>query len=490
MTPEALAAMSPEAKRELLRRLLDERARETTRVAAEKKDDAFQLAHTQRAIWFLQRLLPETHAYNVTFSGRFSPPLNLNAFRAAMDRLVARHDALRMVFSEQDGQPVQRVLSVAEARLGVVDASNLSDAELYTTVCEESHVPFSLDVPLIATTIYRRNDEDILLINVHHLVFDAWSQHILFSDLRALYIAELNDASIELPDAEAQYRDFVMEQAVDLDGRHGDELWNYWHSVFDTDPAPLAIRARVEAQNALTMQGASVPFSLDSQASAALNALAKQQNTTLYTIMLAAMQVLLFQYSGQQDVTIGTPVSLRTRSEWLQVIGYFINLLPMRTTIDPTAPFTGHLARARETVLGALEHQEFPFPLMVSRLKLGRDPNHSPIFQAMLNVIITPKANELASLFTASHRTALQFGGSRLTSYVIPQQEGQFEIVIEVTDSDGVLHGNLKYQTDLYSRETAQRMTDSFLAILEAAVEKPDMSVDDLTRLDRDTFDI
>ena len=238
------------------------------------------------------------------------------------------------------------------------------------------------------------------------------------------------------------------------------------------------------------MRGATIPFALDSETSAGLHALSKRHITTLYTVMLAAMQVLLFEFSGESDIVIGTPVSLRSRPEWLDVIGYFINMLPMRTAVREDQPFSTHLGRARDTVLAALEHQEFPFPLLVDRLKLHRDSNRGPIFQAMLNVVASTRERELASLYTASGRDALPFGDTTFTSYLIPQQEDQFEIVIEMTEVDGVLHGNLKYQSDLYTHETARAMTASFVSILEAIVRTPDIHIAELTRLDRDTFEL
>lgn len=490
MTQEALSRMSADEKRALLRRLLAERASREAVGKSVGEVDAFPLSHAQRALWFLQRLLPDTFAYNVALTGRFTPSLDVDALRRAMDRLAARHPALRTVFAEENGQPIQRVLPSVEPRLRIVEAGEMSETELYATVRADYERPFALDEPLATTTVYRRDGEDILLLNVHHLVFDAWSQQILFTDLRALYAAEQRHAAAELPLREADYRAFVTAQSAQLDGPEGRELWANWESVFTTAPRPLEIRAALPRPADPSMKGASVPFALSAPTSEALHALAKRQNTTLYTVMLAAMQVLLFEFSGESDITIGTPVSLRTRPEWLNVVGYFINMLPMRTTVREDETFLAHLARARETTLRALEHQDFPFSLMVDRLKIRRDPSRSPIFQAMLNVIVSPRASELASLFVADAGTSLPFGTSRLTSYVIPQQEGQFEIMIEISDSDGALRGNLKYQTDLYTTETAQRMADSFVATLEEIVSRPDARVGELSRLNRDSFEL
>jgi hypothetical protein len=489
MTPDDLSRMTAEEKRALLRRLLAERTAAAAPSAPADASAAFPLSHAQRALWFLQRLVPDTVAYNVALTGRLSPSLDIEAFGRAMNALVARHAALRTVFEERNGQPMQRVLPRAEARVRVVDAHDMSDAELHAAVRADYARPFALDTPLAATTVYRRRHEDVLLINVHHLVFDAWSQQILFTDLRALYEAEQQRRVPRLPAKGAEYHDFVNAQSALLEGGAGDTLRRYWQSVFSAPPRPLAIPPARPRGPDVSMEGATVPFALGPDVSAALHALAKRQNTTLYTVMLAAMQLLLVQFSGESDVTIGTPVSLRSRPEWLGVIGYFINMLPMRTTVREDDTFTAHLARARETVLRALEHQDLPFPLLVDQLKVRRDPSRSPLFQAMLNVIVSPRGNELARLFTARGHDALTLGSSRLTSYVIPQQEGQFEIMLEIMDFEGMLLGNLKYQTALYDAELAQRMTDTFVATLEAIARAPDARVDELNRVERDTFE-
>ena len=489
MTHDALIRMTSDEKRTVLRRLLTERAAAEQQRAERSTTDAFPLAHAQRALWFLQRLVPDTCAYNVAFAGRFAPSLDLSALRRAFDKLVERHAGLRTVFSEQDGQPVQRVLPVAEFRLCVVDACEFSEAELYSVIQAAYQTPFALDEPLAAATVFRRAAEDILLVNVHHLVFDAWSQQLLFGELRALYDGERHNRPAQLPRQTGEYRDFVTAQSTMLDGEHGRKLWSHWQSIFAAAPRPLNIRQALPRPPELSTRGATLSFALDSETSAGLHALAKRHTTTLYTVMLAAMQVLLFEFSGESDIVIGTPVSLRSRTEWLNVIGCFINMLPMRTAVHEDQPFSTHLGRARDTVLAALEHQEFPFSLLVDRLKLHRDSNRSPLFQAMLNVVASPRESELASLYTAS-RDALPFGDTALTSYLIPQQEGQFEIVIEMTEADRVLHGNLKYQSDLYTHETARAMTASFVSILEVIVRTPDIHIAELTRLDRDTFEL
>jgi hypothetical protein len=485
----SLDRLSAEEKRALLRRLLAERAAGAT--------GDYPLAHGQRALWFLQRLIPDSCAYNVAFSARIEPPVDVDAFRKALDKVVARHAALRTVFPEHNGQPVQRVLPPSAAPLAIVDMTDATDQELHAAVAADYRRPFDLDTSLFAVTLYRRRGYDVLLVNVHHLVFDAWSLQVLFVDLRALYQAELTGHPASLTPLTVQYRDFVAAQTAMLESPRGDALWQYWEATLAGIPTTLELTAAYPRSAPFGMRGATVPFALSPELSAAVHALARRQQTTLYTVVLAAMYVMLFRLSGQADIVVGTPVSMRSREELGNVIGYFINMVPMRAHITPDEAFTALLARTRQSVLGALEHQEYPFPLLVDRLRIRRDPRWNPIFQAMLNVNISSRAMELSRLFGPaggaldSASDPVRFGASDMTPYAIPQQEGQFDIVIEMIDSDGVLHGNLKYQVDRFSPETAQEMREAFVAVLTRITERPDATVSDFVSADsREAFEL
>jgi hypothetical protein len=488
VTAAALDRLGPDEKRALLRRLLAERA------ASGVAD--FPLAHGQRALWFLQRLFPDTYAYNVAFSARIDPALDIDAFRRALDRLVARHQALRTVFPEHNGQAVQRVLPPAPAPLRVVDMAHASDDELRTAVADDYRRPFDPDASLFAVTVYRRHGHDVLLLNVHHLVFDAWSLQILFDDLRALYDAELKGEAAALPPLAARYRDFVAGQNAMLDSARGQALSSYWEQTLAGIPTTLELTDAYPRSGAFTMRGATLPFSLDPALTAAVHALARRQHTTLYTVMLAAMHVMLHRFSGQSDIVVGTPVSMRSRDEFTNVIGYFINMVPVRGRLLPDEPFSALLARTRESVLGALEHQDLPFPLLVDRLRIQRDPRWNPIFQAMLNVNVSSRASELSRLFGPAEpgeraSEPVPFGASRMTPYPIPQQEGQFDIVIEMTDTDGVIHGNLKYQVDRLPPEAVRDMRETFIAVLATITERPDVPVSDLAAVHhREDFEL
>jgi hypothetical protein len=487
MTTDSLTQLSPAEKRALLKRLLAEQSANGA--------GTYPLGHGQQALWFLQKLRPEMCAYNVALAIRLRPPLDLAVFQRSVDQLVARHPGLRTVFPEQDkegsGHPVQRVLPQATIPLRVIAMHDQTDADVYAAVCAEYQRPFRLDEPLASVSVYRRQHEDIVLINVHHLVYDARSVQVLFEDLRLIYEAESAGGTPDLPPLPARYQDFVSWQTAMLSGAPGERLWNYWSDVLASPPPALEIVEARPRPPMFSFRGTSIPFTIDPHRTTALSALAKSQQTTLYTILLAAMQVMLHQFSGQTDITIGTPVSLRTRREWSNIVGYFINMLPVRGTIATDETFSGLLGRTRQAALGALDHQDFPFPLMVDRLKIRREMNRSPLFQAMLNVLVSLQSyNDLSRLSSPNEHQGMRFGASALTPYPIPQQEGQFEIVIEVIESEGALQGNLKYQTDLYSPETAQRMVNAYCAILDAVVANLHVRIAELIGVDRDDFEI
>jgi non-ribosomal peptide synthetase component F len=196
----------------------------------------------------------------------------------------------------------------------------------------------------------------------------------------------------------------------------------------------------------------------------------REHKATSYTFLLAAFQVLLHVYTGQDDIIVGTSASGRENPRWNDLIGYFVNLLPMRAQLSGNLEFAEHLERTRDTVLEAIDHGAFPFPLMVERLRIRRNLERSPIFQAFFN-FLTDRAGELGPLFMGVRDCAVEFGASTLRpSIIIPQQEGQSEIVLQLAEVEGELVGNLNYNSDIMDRPTAESMAAGYCRILEVVV--------------------
>jgi hypothetical protein len=482
VTAPSLANLGPDEKRALLKRLLAERA------SAGVGD--YPLTHGQRALWFLQRLLPDMHAYNVALPLRFRPRLDLDALHRALDKLAMRHPALRTIFPDVDGQPVQRVLPASPVPLRVIDLAGASDDEMYHAIVAEHCRPFVLETRAFAATLVRRADQDALLLDMHHIIVDAWSLEILFEDLRALYDAELSGKPAELRPIPARFSDFVALESKMLAGPRGEALWAYWSQMLAGKLPMLDLGADAPPATSVALAGASIPFALSPELSDAIYELAKSHGTTLYTIVLVTTQLLVYRLSEETDVIIGTPVALRTASEFADVVGYFVNTIPVRATVDPEASFATMLGRARDQVIAALDHQDYPFSLLVDRLQVRRDTQRNPIFQVMLNVLVSTRSSALWRLFATSEKEVVSFGESAVVPYVLAQQEGQFELTVEVIERDGLLSGNLRYQTALYSEERALEIRDGFVALLAAVVAHPGARVAELDIPGREQFEL
>lgn len=473
--------LSPDAKRELLKRLMAERAATGT--------GDYALSQGQRALWFIQQFRPDSYAYSLPFALRMRPRVDLAALQTALDQLVARHACLRTIFPSRDGEPIQRVTPPAPVALTVIDATTWSEEALFERVMADVQAPFRLDEATMSVSLYRRADEDLFLFNVHHIVFDARSLQVYVADLAALYEAAQQGAASTLSTPPARYTDFVTWQTSYLESPAGEALWRYWSAQLTPPAAPLEIASATARPASVRLRGTYIPFSVARDDTAALYAIAHRHQTTLYAVMLAALRVTLQQVSGQRDLVVGTPVSLRSRPEWADIIGYFVNMVAVRGEVPRDGTFADLVTRTRDTVLGALQHQDFPFPTLVDRLKVPRETNRSPVFQVMLNVYVSRAGEPLARLLMADE-APLPFGSSRCTPYPIPQQEGQFELVVEATDAEGMLYGNLKYQTDVYSTETAQQIVEAYQAVLHAVATTADVPLAELETLGRDSFEL
>jgi non-ribosomal peptide synthetase component F len=275
-----------------------------------------------------------------------------------------------------------------------------------------------------------------------------------------------------------------------LAGPRGQELREYWSRTLAGELPVSTISSDEPTPTSTPLAGASLPFTFGATLSDAIYAVAKTHATTLYTMVLVATQMLLHRLGGQTDVIVGTPVALRQQAEFTDVVGYFVNTVPIRGTVNSDDTFAALLGRARDQVIGALDHQEYPFSLLVDRLQVRRESRRNPIFQVMLNVLVSSRSSELFRNLTSREREVVMFGDSAAVPYVLPQQEGQFELTVEVFEHDGLLSGNLHFQTALYSEERATEIRDAFVALLSAAVANPAARVGDLELPSREQFEL
>lgn len=445
----------------------------------------FGLSAGQKALWFLHQLAPESTAYNVSYAMRISGNLDIEALRRALQALMDRHASLRTSFTTVEADPIQLVRENVEVSFRLEEASASSEDLLSDRLSQEADRSFDLtDGPLLRVRLFTQSPRlHVLLFSAHHIVVDFWSLSILIDELGRLYSACKSDSIVSLPRLGYSYSDFVRWQSRLLDGPEGERLWSYWRGQLDGDLPTLDLSTDRVRPAMQTFRGASVPINLGPDLTARIKSLSQTSGASLYSTLLAAFQTLLFRYTSQEEVLVGSPATGRTRSEWRDVVGYFVNPLVIRTAFSTTEPFPSLLNRVRETVLSALEHQDYPFALLVERLQPERDPSRSPLFQAMM-VFLGSQPGDRKSLAQFALRETgakMRLGDLECESVAIEKRMAQFDLSLIVADADDRLTGAIEYNTDLFDVNTIIRLAGHFESLLESILIEPGRRIVDLT---------
>ncbi|WP_349877441.1 amino acid adenylation domain-containing protein [Micromonospora sp. HUAS YX12] len=457
------------ARQALIARRL--RARQTApaaRIAPRPSGAQVPLSYAQERVWFMDQLAPGEAAYHIAVPLRVRGPLDVDALRAALTALADRHESQRTRFpADADGRPTVVVADTADVPLTVVDAPD--EAAAQALVDAAAAEPFDLaNGPLLRALLIRLTAEDhVLFLAQHHIVGDGWSVDVLLRDLITLYRGG------EPPALPIQYGDFAVWEAQELDGPQARAHVDYWKQrLAGITPLELPLdRPRPATQ---TYRGDFVEFQLDPAATEALNALTRDSGGTLFMTLLAAYQVLLARHAGQDDFAIGASVAGRSAPELENVVGMFINMLPLRADLADDPTFAELLERTRRTVLDGFEHAEVPFAKVVHELGLPRDVSRSPVFQAMFVL-----QNYEMGRFTGVSRT------DEVTFSWTPMElrATRFDFELHAVETVDGLWGKLVFNTDLFDRATVERMAQRWTALLDAVVAAPDTPVSRLPLL-------
>jgi amino acid adenylation domain-containing protein/non-ribosomal peptide synthase protein (TIGR01720 family) len=473
--------LSPEKKRELLAQLLQKKA-----IASNPSKSIFPLSQGQQALWFLYNLAPQSWAYNTLFTARIRSEVDVTALQRSFQTLISRHPSLRSTYTEQHRQPLQQIQDSPDVPFEQIEASAWSWDELNSQVRESAYRPFNLEqeLPLRVCLFTRSATDHILLLVIHHIASDFWSLLVLMDELRVLYPAEKAGISASLPPLTTSYADYVQKQAEMLAGARGEQLWHYWQQQLAGELPVLKLPTDRPRPPIQTYEGASHHFKLNEELTQQLKSMAQQEKATLYMTFLAAFQVLLYRYTGQEDILVGSPTFGRNFSEFSEVVGYFVNPVVLRSQLADNPTFKEFLSQVRTTVLGAIAHQDYPFGLLVDRLQPNRDPSHSPLFQVTFAFQKPQRCEEIAKLLTLSDTEfRVNWGGLELEPFDIPQQEGQFDLFLEMVELDESLLGAFKYNTDLFDAATIARMEEHFRTLLEAIINNPEQRLSELPLL-------
>ena len=445
------------------------------------------LSYNQQGIWFLSQLAPESMVYNVSFAARITSELNVPALRRSFQALVDRHPCLRTTFSVRSGKPAQRIHQGAKVHFEELDASAWSRDEMELRLADEAHRPFDLERgPLLRVSVFKRSaQEHYLLLVVHHIVIDFWSLAILLNELGTLYPAEAAGRGATLPPIGLQYSDYVRWQSEMLAGAEGERLWAYWQKQLAGQLPVLDLPTDRPRQPIQTHRGGSHDFVLNDELSGRLKTLAKTQGATLYVVMLAAFQAMLHYLSGQDDIIVGSPVVGRSRAEFEPIVGLFTNPVFLRVNLSGNPTFQEFVSHVRQTVLDALEHQDFPTLLLVERLKPARDLSRPPICQVMF-VLDKPHGLAEQGAPTFVHGEAgptMNSGGLVLESFPLEHRSASLDLVLLVVESTQSLSISLRYNAELFDHSSIVRFGECFETLLEHVVEQPDMRLSALAEV-------
>ncbi len=438
--------------------------------------NVYPLSYGQRALWFLWQLVPESVAYNIAFTCRICSELNVTTLEKTLQILIDRHPLLRTTFPKHGKEPIQQVHQSNSIEIQQIDTSGLSEEELHQRVYQDSKQPFDLEKePLMRVSLFNcSEDQHILLLTIHHTVADAWSVLVLVEELGMVYQALDSGIKPSLEPLKHSYVDYVRWQKDMLNSPQGEKLWNYWQKQLGGELPVLNLPTDRPRPSIQTYNGASYHFQLSQKLSAQLKELAQREERSLYMVLIAAFQVLLYRYTGQEDILLGSPTSGRTKQEFTPIFGYFVSPVVIRVNLSGNPSFLEFLSQVSRTVLEALAHQDFPFPLLIERLQLEREPSRPPIFQALFALQNFRQLQNMQKIFGDE---VVDQKGLKLQPFEIPQQEGQFDLDLEMKEGISSLVGTFKYNTDLFNHQTIVRMADHFKTLLEEIVVNPQQKI-------------
>ena len=426
----------------------------------------------QKGVWVAAALAGPNAMYNLAHAVHIEGPLDTKALQRALQAIVDRHPGLRTSFQAQDGIPYQLLHPEAPLPLRLVDLSQPPQSSTLRTALEAmAREPFDLTLaPLLRAALFRLADtEHVLLLTVHHLVFDGWSQTVLARELQALYRDFAAGRPASLPAPPAGYPDFATWEDRWLDSPEAQAHLDYWRArLAGFQPSELPTdRARTAHT---TLRGDVERFSVPPALLEQLKGLARSQNCTLFMVLLAAFQTLLLRYSGREDVSVGSPVAGRLRARFHDTIGFFSNTLVMRTDLGGNPTFRELLARTRRTVLEAYEHQEIPTDRLVPELGLTRDLQRNALYPVAFALQTLPGAE-------------LRLEGAKLRELPMHSGIAKCDVWLAMTESHGTLAGEIEYRTDLFDPATIQRLAEHFQLLLAGTANAPEQRLAELPLL-------
>lgn len=450
-----------------------DRMAETDRISPLAKRDNIPLSFSQQRLWFLDRLEPNSSAYNIALEFQIDGQLNKSALYQSLQEIVKRHEVLRTTFTTIDSNPVQ-VIRDWDLELHSIDLSSATQPEqaLKAAATEEILRPFDLETgPLFRINLYGlAENTHVFLAVVHHIVSDGWSWGLITKELSELYIAFCQGKASPLVPLSLQYADFAHWQRTTWTETELPKQLAYWKKVFAGDLEPLALPTDFPRPPIASYAGSEVTFSIAPDLSDRFQQLCEGRGATLFMGLLAVFNLLLMRYTGQKDIVVGTPIANRNRRETERLIGFFVNTLAIRTDLKGQLTFATLLERVKEKTLQAYAHQDLPFEKLVEELHPERHLSHNPLFQVMLILQNAPMGD-------------LQLPDIQLKSLPLEQMTSHFDFSLSITETSAGLQGRWEYKTDLFLESTIYRAIGHFQTLLSGVVANADALISELPLL-------
>jgi amino acid adenylation domain-containing protein len=446
------------------------------------------LSHGQAALWLLAAVAPTSCAYTVVYAARVRSALDAVALEQAVRALVARHPILGDTYREVEGEPVRvRDLLRAEIGLQQVDVCSLDEDGLRAAVVAEAQRPFALQAepPFRVSLFTRAPDDHVLMLAVHHIAVDYWSAAITVEELFTLYAAETGAEAPAPADVPVDYAEFVRWQQAFVDDAAGERARAYWRAELDGRLPVLELQDERPRPRFQTFAGASIVRPLPKNVLDLVRAAAQAEGVTVFTLLLTVYEALLHRFTAQDDLLVGCPTAGRTRREFQRMVGYLANPVAIRSQLTGEESFRDLLANTHRRVVGAIAHQDLPFPLVAREKDAERDPSRPPIFQVNFSVQSSHAFGELLELQALGEAAghSVERSGLRLEAYDVPQQEGQFDLSLDLLETRSSLTAVFKFNRDVLTAETVDRLAGSFVQLLESALATPELPVSRLSLL-------
>ncbi|MEC9375345.1 MAG: non-ribosomal peptide synthase/polyketide synthase, partial [Pseudomonadota bacterium] len=452
--------------------------RETSKHSTIKKlprNEIIPLSFAQQRLWFLDELSPGNPMYNVPWVMKLEGSININALQSALDKLISRHESLRTIFPNIDGEPIQKILPNMPVKILTEDMRGKENKIIQDRLTSLAQQQMNLSKgPLVYISLLRVKDNSWLFSQIiHHIVFDAGAHIIFIDELSKFYNSELRNESIDLPPLPLEFADYANWQREWFDSEDFHQQLDYWKNKLADAPNKLDLPTDHQRPKIQTSNGANIARMLPDNIYRGILDISKHQGASLFMVTLAVFNLLMSRLSGQNDLLVGTPISGRNRSELEKIIGFFLHTLVIRADLRENPSFLELLSRTKQTVLESFSHQNLPFETIVEELDPKRDTSRHPLFQVHFVVQHIDVDWEM-------------FSGIKTSPYEFEFGTAKFDIMFFVFEANDSLSVRVEYNTDLFDHNTIEQMISQYEMLLSGVLNSPDSPVDQIPLLTQD----